>query len=350
MHLKPIKEQLCCNYCRSNDFVSLNTYKHYAVVCNDCNNVSHFKKDKYLIEYLFPRRIAKRILPIKAFLRLYSEKDDIVPAEFYDTEAFDLMDKTEWRKSELDQVVDQLNLINFQPKGKKILDVSGGPGIVARHLKELGGEVCVTEYADSQVNAMKNNLGVNAIKFDYLSDKISKVVSDKFDMIMVRSSIIFCPYLNDFIDELCGLLNDDGVIFIESITPSIGEIFWWQQLEYKFPFIYSQETIKKCFLKNGFSLKYGYKDFGSYYGVKKRSYAELKKFLYVWLLEFPMVCLYRMINFYKRPAIDRSMNHKMITQFWTRDKSKNHTYINFYQGKENKSKTFCFKYNGYLKK
>ena len=96
---------------------------------------------------------------------------------------------------------------------------------------------------------MKNNLGVNAIKFDYLSDKISKVVSDKFDMIMVRSSIIFCPYLNDFIDELCGLLNDDGVIFIESITPSIGEIFWWQQLEYKFPFIYSQETIEKCFLK-----------------------------------------------------------------------------------------------------
>ena len=102
-------KDLHCKYCQSKNFISLNTYKHYAVVCSDCGNVSHFKKEKYLLEYLFPRFLAKKILPQKAFLRLYSDRNDFEASEFYDTGSFDLMDKTDWRKSELEQVLDQLN-------------------------------------------------------------------------------------------------------------------------------------------------------------------------------------------------------------------------------------------------
>ena len=71
-----------------------------------------------------------------------------------------------------------------------------------------------------------------------------------------------------------------GIVLIESIIPTLGEVFWWQQLEYKFPLIYSQETIEKCFYKNGFSLKFGYRDYGGYLGVKARSYAEFSKSLF----------------------------------------------------------------------
>ena len=58
-------KDLHCKYCQSKNFISLNTYKHFAVVCSDCGNVSHFKKEKYLLEYLFPRFLAKKMLPQK---------------------------------------------------------------------------------------------------------------------------------------------------------------------------------------------------------------------------------------------------------------------------------------------
>ena len=341
--------ELRCAYCSSINFTRLNTYKHQTVVCNDCNNVSHFKKDKYFLEYIIPRSIAKKILPHKAFLRLFSARDEFIAAEFYDTDAFDAMDKTGWRKSETQQVLDQLGLIGFVPDQKRILDVSGGPGNVGHELSLNGGDVTVTEYSSSQVASMKKHLDVDSVTFDYLSDNITEVTTGSFDLIMVRSSIIFCPNLDEFITELCGLLKPNGVILIESILPSLGEILWWQQLEYKFPFIYCQETIEKCFAKNGFTLKHGYRDYGSYSGVKLRSHVELSKHIFTWLVDYPMVVAYFLLNFFKRPAIDNSLDHKMITQFWVKNGIHNCEYINFKQGGKHKSKTFGFKYNGYLK-
>lgn len=343
-------KQTICKYCSSKNITKLNTYKHYAIVCSDCSNVSHIKKEKYLFEYLFPRALAKKILPHKAFLRLYSDQNDFEASEFYDVGSFDLMDQTDWRKSELQQVLDQLKLIDFDPKDKKILDVSGGPGLVGKELKNMGANVVVTEYAQSLVDSMTSNLDINAFKFDYLNDSLTKAAdADTFDMIMVRSSIIFCPNLDEFIEDLEKLLKPDGVIFIESILPTMGEIFWWQQLEYKFPFIYSQETIETCFHKNGFQLKHGYRDYGGYLGVKRRSYAELSKYIFTWLLEYPMLLSYYLLNIFKKPSIDPSLGHKMITQFWMKGKSSDVKYINYYQGELNQSKTFGYKYNGYLK-
>jgi 2-polyprenyl-3-methyl-5-hydroxy-6-metoxy-1,4-benzoquinol methylase len=343
-------KKLYCNYCKSTNYTSLNTYKHFALVCSDCGNVSHFKKDKYLFEYLFPRSIAKKLLPTKAFLRLFSDKNDFIASEFYDTDAFGLMDKTEWRKSEVRQVLDQLNLVNFDPREKRILDVSGGPGMIGEELNALGGDVVVTEYAESQVKAMNDSLSVNSVKFDYLNDRISEVSSGKFDLIMVRSSIIFCPDLDGFVSELDAILNPGGIIFIESILPTLGEIFWWQQLEYKFPFIYSQETIEKTFNKSGFTLQHGYRDYGGYLGVKRRSYAELSKSIFTWMLEYPMLLGYFALNMFKKPAIDKSLGHKMITQFWIKGAQEKVEYVNYYQGDKNKSTTFGYEYNGYLKK
>ena len=161
-----------CGYCHSKNYLRLNTYKHHVIVCSDCGNVSHFKKDKYLFEYFFPKTIAKRILPQKAFLRLFSDKNNFLAAEFYDLGTFDSIDKTAWKKSKVRQVLNQLSLVDFDPKGKRILDVSGGPGMVGHELSFLGSDVVVTKNAKSQVKSMNDSLNINSIKFDYLNDSI----------------------------------------------------------------------------------------------------------------------------------------------------------------------------------
>ncbi len=94
---------------------------------------------------------------------------------------------------------------------------------------------------------------------------------------------------------------------------------------------------------------YGARDYGSYLGVKFRSYKNISRHLFTWLIEYPMILFYRLINFRKLVAIDQSMNHKMVTQVWSLGGNDNVKYKNFKQGQNNKSKTFGYLYNGYLK-
>jgi 2-polyprenyl-3-methyl-5-hydroxy-6-metoxy-1,4-benzoquinol methylase len=339
-----------CSLCNSSNVDIINTYKHYAIVCRDCTNVSHTKKQKYFLEYIFPRSLALAILPRKAFLRLYSDRGDFKASDFYDDSSFKSTSGTEWRKSEVRQVLDQLALLNIPIENKKILDISGGPGYVGKELANLGADVIVTEFSESTVNAMNSIGGVQAIVFDYNVDDISEISQDKFDLIMIRSSIIFCPDLNKFIKGIKQILRPDGRVLLESIIPTMGEILWWQQLEYKFPYIYSQETIEKTFFKNGLSLSLGYRDYGGYIGVKHRSYSTISKRAFTWLVDFPMVLSYYFIFFlFKKPAIDCSLNHKMLTQIWSMKADNFNGYNNYQQGKQNKSKTFGYLYNGYLR-
>lgn len=337
-----------CSVCNSAKMTVLNTYKHYAIVCDDCHCVTHVKKTKYIVEYFIPRGIAKRILPAKAFLRLYSDKGDFKADAFYDSTAFDSTDATTWRASEVLQVNDQLSLAGIIVENKKILDISGGPGYVGANLKQHGANVVVTEFSISTVEMMRNVHDLQALTFDYTTEDISKKFDDKFDLIMIRSSIIFCPNLDLLVGQLKKILSSSGTIFVESILPSYGEIFWWQQLEYKFPKIYSQETIEKIFYKHGFKLKIGYRDYGGYSGVKLRSYNTVGRHMFTWLVEYPMVLAYKFLNIHKRASIDSSMDHKMITQFWTLEDFEESSYKNYKQGRNNRSKTFGYTYNGYL--
>ena len=337
-----------CSVCNSARTTVLNTYKHYAIVCDDCQCVTHIKKSKYIIEFFIPRGVAKRILPAKAFLRLYSDKGDFKADAFYDSSAFDSTDTTTWRASEVLQVKDQLSLAGISVENKKILDISGGPGYVGSYLKQNGANVVVTEFSISTVEMMRDIHGLQSVTFDYTTEDISAKLDDKFDLVMIRSSIIFCPNLDLLVEQLRKILNPSGTIFVESILPSYGEIFWWQQLEYKFPKIYSQETIEKIFYKHGFKLKIGYRDYGGYSGVKLRSYSAVSRHIFTWLIEYPMVLIYKILNIHKRASIDSSMDHKMITQFWTLENIEESCYKNYRQGKNNRSKTFGYTYNGYL--
>lgn len=343
-------KKINCKICSSDRLTILNTYKHYAVVCGDCNCVFHVKKSNYLFEYLIPRKWALKILPAKAFLRLFSDKGDFRPEDFYNAKAFDSTDTTSWRVSEVMQVSDQLALAGIDIDGKKILDISGGPGYVGEFLKQHGADVIVTEYSNSTVQMMRDVRGLKAETFDYNKDNLQSKFPEKFDLIMMRSSIIFCADLDALIEQIKSIIKPSGIVFLESILPSYGEIFWWQQLEYKFPYIYSQETIEKKFFKNGFKLKVAYKDHGSYSAVKLRSYDTIARHVFTWMIEYPMVLVYRLLNIHKRAAIDSSMDHKMITQFWTMDNISNSIYKNYPQGGDNRSKTFGFRYNGYLSK
>jgi ubiquinone/menaquinone biosynthesis C-methylase UbiE len=294
--------------------------------------------------------VVEKIIPRKAFLRLFGDRTG-QPEDFYDVYADECKEINEWRKSEFDQIIDELSLAKIDLRDKSVLDVSGGPGYVGFQLQKVCKRVVVTEFSSKSSEAMSQHFGLETKKFDYTKDRLRDIIDEQFDIIMIRSSIIFCSDLDTLILDLKRILKKNGHILIETILPTYGEVFWWQQLEYKFPIIYSQEVIEKLFYKHGLKLVVSYRDYGSYLGVKDRSYQDNSKKWFTWLVEYPMILAYLACNFFKKPAIDTTMNHKMLTQIWTADILFEHqsSAKNFEQSEKFKSKTFGFKYNGYLR-
>jgi 2-polyprenyl-3-methyl-5-hydroxy-6-metoxy-1,4-benzoquinol methylase len=349
------KSEAICPICNSRHLTKVNSYKHYCYVCNDCNNVFHVKKEgRYLLEWFLPRSIFKRILPPKAFLRLFHDRGDIGAADFYDVYATECQNISEVRQSEVDQLVDQLNLAGISLQGKTVLDISGGPGYVAKKLKGTCTKFVVTEFSEKATQAMKDVLGIETVKFDYTTDELQSLLGEKFDLVLIRSSIIFCPNLDKFVASLRAILNSDGRVLVETIMPTLGEVFWWQQMEYKFPIIYSQETIEKYFYKHGFSLMAGYRDYGSYTAIKGRQTKGLLQKGFTWLVDYPMVLFYYLFARKGRVVIDQQLDHKMLTQIWKKTDSVENIqaapYRNYDADGGSKSTHFSYKYNGYVKR
>jgi 2-polyprenyl-3-methyl-5-hydroxy-6-metoxy-1,4-benzoquinol methylase len=345
-------QSFVCKNCNSHEIYVANSYKHHCLICKDCSNVTHIKKkSKLFFEYFLPRELCKRFLPSKAFMRLFSDKGDFRYENFYDEFVNEANNVTDKRLSDIDQVLDTLNYFNYDIKGKKILDVSGGPGFVPGHLNSIALECCTTEHSELAANAISDKFNIRAKRFDYNSDRLYDIYNEKFDLILVRSSVIFCENVDRFLSDCFKMLNDDGCVLVESIIPSLGEVLWWQTLEYKFPRIHSQETLEKYFYKNKFSFIGGFREYEKYISVKNRSYAEVSKRLFVLLFDLPLYYLYFLGIRKSAVTIDQRNIHKMVVQFWSKSNciQPGGTYRNFYLGDKFKSKHFGFVYNGYLK-
>jgi 2-polyprenyl-3-methyl-5-hydroxy-6-metoxy-1,4-benzoquinol methylase len=298
--------------------------------------------------------LLQSILPERAFVRIFHAGEDFSGSDFYSAYASKCEEIDERGKSEYTQLVDTFEINGLDLKDKVVLDISGGPGYVGKKLSEICKRMIVTEYSGVAAKAMSDVLGIQAIKFDYNNDRLEDVVDTKFDVVLLRSSIIFCEHLEDLIVSVRNVLNPNGHILVETILPSLGEVFWWQQMEFKFKFIYSQETIEKLFYKHGFSLLYGQRDYEDYFSVMKRQRQGLAKKLFTFAFEYPLVLAYYWLVRKSRVAIETRLQHSMLAQIWEMSDSPTKfqakPYSNYIIGAENHSIHFGMRYNNYLRR
>jgi ubiquinone/menaquinone biosynthesis C-methylase UbiE len=305
------------------------------------------------LEWVLPRSICKRLLPVKAFNRLFHK--DLADADIYDVYADECQQLSEQRKSEVKQVIDTFGINDIQLDGKVVLDISGGPGYVAKELNNICDKCIVTEFSAVATKAIAEHMNIETVKFDYNSDQLEDLFdSSKFDVVMLRSSIIFCENLGKLISSIRHILKPEGYVLLESGMPTLGEVFWWQTMDYKFPFLYSQETIEKLFYKHGFSLIYGQRDYESYLKVMNKTRTKFSHRVFAFAFEYPLVLFYYLLARKSKISIDPSLNHKMLAQIWQKSELTSNTqkkpYRNYYIGNENQSIHFASIYNNYLRK
>ena len=274
-----------CIYCNSSSYSKINTYKHIWWSCNNCGNILCENRSSYIFEFL-PKYLSKfihgeylnKVRYVRGLKNLISDLGrGSNSIDLYDTYLDDgKVDSsgTAWEGIS-SQLMEEFESYGLSFSDKNVLDVSGGPGYVIKELSQHCNKAVVTEYSPSTVRRMSEILGMESYQYDFNKDRISDVVNDKFDVVLIRHSINFCKDLNKMAASLKAVLNEGAVVYLTFVPPTLASCLRWQMEDYIYHVLLKTETVKKIFMNEGFVEIASQTNEASYYTDNKRIYSAI---------------------------------------------------------------------------
>lgn len=244
-----------CPYCESTKTFPVNTYKHYWVSCSDCNNVHRVKKDSFfwdrgLTKALFSKTKLKHYYANWLLTQEAVKEDKTKAYEYYVKTLEKGFETTKW-KGVPERIFEKIGVHGIDIKGKRILDISGGPGHVTYAAKGIAERAIVTELSEPSVKAMRKTLGIEAAVFDYNTHSIEDQVEGTFDVVFINYSIGYCNDLRAFAKSLKKLMHEGSHLYIAYSPPTLGLYLRWQFSPYPYTRCWQYETIAKVFAEIG---------------------------------------------------------------------------------------------------
>ncbi len=272
MNIDKFTELNCIKNPCNRDFSSTSFYKRTYFSCNECGNQFSIDNKKIFFEktiFLFLIKIFNKITRWTILNKSLIRSKEILKDKtlLYDVYA-ELLENNDL-KAYLRSLRTQLkrlkkNKINY--KNKKILILSGGPGILAKYLSRYS-DVTITEFSQKSVVAMKKHLQLNAIQFDFNNNNDYKKLTNKYDLIISESNINYCEDQKLFLFKIDDMLNENGILILSNDKPAFGYMLSWMYHDYM-PGIFL--TIENILLilqqKNKFQL----------IGIERNKYNALK--------------------------------------------------------------------------
>lgn len=272
MNINKFTKLNCIKNPCNQDFSNTCFYKRTYFICNECGNQFSIDNVKIFFEkkiFTFLIKIFTKITGWKVLDKslIYSketQKDNSIPYDVY-SEILKKNDIKEYVKTLRIQLKRlKKNSINY--KNKKILILSGGPGIFAKYLSKYS-DVTITEFSEKSVSAMKKYLNLNAIKIDFNNDQDYQKLSGKYDLIISESNINYCEDQKKFLFKIDDMLNKNGVLILSNDRPAFGYMLSWMYHDYM-PNIFL--TIENILLILKQKSKY------EFLGIERNKYNALK--------------------------------------------------------------------------
>lgn len=227
-----------CIHCKSEDTISISTYKRKWLFCNECGSS-------------FPEE--KSFYPLSFLPRDYLKKPNLSdPASIYDyfaSEAHQKISEQDYfafykrYENELQSISSNMN----------VLDISGGSGHFVKQFKNHANEIIMTEINEKAINNANKNLGIKAIQFDFNKDELNESlkannIDCKFDFVLMRACSMFCLDLPKFINSMKHRLNKGAKIFItRNVVPTVGVVMRTQFDDFSYLLLRQPETVQKAF-------------------------------------------------------------------------------------------------------
>lgn len=255
--------QCACPVCDYVLGIMFTTYKHRWICCKRCRNISRVRRPRYPLGRL-SYVLLSRLLPDSALEMLYPSPEirevESRFYEYYSDVSASNFDTSKWRGVYENLVRHFNDNLDYNFADKRLLDVSGGPGFIAKKLTDDGAQVVVTEFSARSVAGMKRNLDLDAVTFDYNNDVLDDKVEGKFDVVLIMASINFCRDIRAFVQSIRRVCAPEAIIYVTFTEPSLGTCLRWQFDEYTYNVLYHPRLMDEAFLAGGFHLIHRHTD------------------------------------------------------------------------------------------
>jgi ubiquinone/menaquinone biosynthesis C-methylase UbiE len=247
---------LVCPICSGTAFSCVRTYKHDWHQCDTCETVirerrPHYPLDLTPIRWLIKHSILNRIYGA-TLLRVHEVvAEENVFYDLYGEVAAAGTKGTKWEPLAEMRMADFARQ-SIDIKGKSVLEISGGPGFLAQAMQKVARRVVVTEFSNSAAQGMAKYLGVEAVKFDYNSDRIDHCVTGPFDVVLIIYSIAFCNDVRGFLRSLKNVMHENTVIYVCHSPGTLGVMLRWQFDEYTHTRCWTEDALAACFAEIGY--------------------------------------------------------------------------------------------------
>lgn len=206
-----------CPYC-DGERRAQSVFKKVWWLCAGCGNATAVRRARYPLDRT--PRVVRRVLPAQLFADPEILQDP--GAAWYVSGTYRGADARETPYAgESQKVRDLLDRFAIDATGS-LLDLSGGPGFVARDLLRTARRVVMTEYS-AHVLPFARGLGVDAVAFDYQGAPLETCVTGPFDLILSRYSLNFCRDLAGFLASVNRVASRPATFLLAGfIGPSRG--------------------------------------------------------------------------------------------------------------------------------
>lgn len=149
--------------------------------------------------------------------------------------------------------------ISSAVKGKSVLELATGPGMIARHIAQSARAVIATDFSPKMIEAALKKAVPENVSFE-LADAADLRFSDKsFDAVIIANALHVMPNPEKALSEIKRVLKDGGILIAPNfIVREHAKKNAWQKLlslvGVRFNHDWTAEEYKAFLLENGWQV------------------------------------------------------------------------------------------------
>jgi len=115
-------------------------------------------------------------------------------------------------------------------RGKDVLELATGPGMIARHIAPHANHVVATDFAPKMIETARKTKNPENVRFEVADATSLRFMDKSFDVVVIANALHIIPNPEKALAEIRRVLKDDGVLIAPNfIFREGGKRNLWQK-------------------------------------------------------------------------------------------------------------------------
>ena len=114
-------------------------------------------------------------------------------------------------------------------KGKDVLEIATGPGLLAKHVAYAAGSMIATDFSDGMIREAKKGEYPDNLKFEVADAMALPYKENSFDVVIIANALHIVPDPEKVLSEIDRVLKDKGILiapnFVEHNTGASSRLW-----------------------------------------------------------------------------------------------------------------------------